>query len=147
MSEVESTRQKRLKQKLPSLSLNEREALLKMWHPDYKEGMKRPLLLGPNKGDSVPHEVADLLEAYPLIDPKELDLSKIDYDIELLVIGGGGAGAAAALWANYSGVKSEDTLIVTKLRFGDSNTMMAQGGIQAADRQEDTPVFHYLDVL
>jgi succinate dehydrogenase/fumarate reductase flavoprotein subunit len=147
MHEVESTRQKRLKQKLPSLSLNEREALLKTWHPDYKEGMKRPLLIGPNKGNSVPHEVANLIEAYPLVDPKELDLSKIDYDVDLLVIGGGGAGTAAALWANYSGVKSEDILITTKLRFGDSNTMMAQGGIQAADRPEDSPVFHYLDVL
>jgi len=36
---------------------------------------------------------------------------------------------------------------VTKLRFGDANTMMAQGGIQAADRPEDSPVIHYLDVI
>jgi aspartate oxidase len=37
--------------------------------------------------------------------------------------------------------------IVTKLRFGDANTMMAQGGIQAADRAEDSPAIHYLDVI
>jgi len=147
MHEVESTRQRRLKQRQPSLSLNEREELLRTWHPDYKEGTKRKLQLGPNKGDALPHEVADLLEAYPLIDPKEVDLSKIDYDVEVLIIGGGGAGVAAALWANYSGLKSEDILISTKLRFGDSNTMMAQGGIQAADRPEDSPVSHYLDVM
>jgi succinate dehydrogenase / fumarate reductase flavoprotein subunit len=36
---------------------------------------------------------------------------------------------------------------VTKLRFGDANTMMAQGGIQAADRPEDSPAIHYLDVI
>jgi succinate dehydrogenase/fumarate reductase flavoprotein subunit len=147
MNEVENTREKRLKQRYSSLSLEEREQLLKAWHPDYKEGTKRPLVLGSNKGDAVPHEVADLIEAYPLVDPKEMDLSKIDNDAEVLIIGGGGAGAAAALWANHSGVKSEDILITTKLRFGDSNTMMAQGGIQAADRPEDTPVIHYLDIV
>ena len=147
MYEVKNTREKRLKQRLPSLSLAEREQLLKTWHPDYKDGTKRSLRLGPNKGDAIPHEVADLIEAYPLVDPKELDLGKIDYDVDVLIIGGGGAGAAAALWANYCGVKPGDLLISTKLRFGDSNTMMAQGGIQAADRPEDSPVIHYLDVV
>ncbi len=38
-------------------------------------------------------------------------------------------------------------LLVTKLRFGDANTMMAQGGIQAADQPNDSPALHYLDVL
>jgi len=60
------------------------------------------------------------------------------------VVGGGGAGASAALLAEESGAK---TTIVTKLRFGDANTMMAQGGIQAADRPEDSPTIHYLDVI
>jgi len=147
MYEIKNSRERRLKQRYTSLSLEEREQLLKTWHPDYKEGTKRSLKLGSNKGDAVPHEVADLIEAYPLVDPKELDLGKIGYAVEVLIIGAGGAGAAAALWANYSGVKSEDILISTKLRFGDSNTMMAQGGIQAADRPEDSPVIHYLDVM
>jgi len=38
-------------------------------------------------------------------------------------------------------------MLVTKLRFGDANTMMAQGGIQAADRPNDSPTIHYLDVI
>jgi succinate dehydrogenase / fumarate reductase flavoprotein subunit len=38
-------------------------------------------------------------------------------------------------------------LLATKLRFGDSNTMMAQGGIQAADKPNDSPPRHYLDVI
>ncbi len=33
----------------------------------------------------------------------------------------------------------------TKLRIGDANTMMAEGGIQAADKENDSPVQHYLD--
>ena len=36
-------------------------------------------------------------------------------------------------------------MIVTKLRIGDANTMMAEGGIQAADKENDSPVQHYLD--
>ena len=38
-----------------------------------------------------------------------------------------------------------NVMIVTKLRIGDANTMMAEGGIQAADKENDSPVQHYLD--
>ena len=34
---------------------------------------------------------------------------------------------------------------VTKLRMGDANTMMAEGGIQAADKPNDSPAQHFLD--
>lgn len=36
-------------------------------------------------------------------------------------------------------------MIVTKLRIGDANTMMAEGGIQAADKPNDSPAIHFLD--
>ncbi len=38
-------------------------------------------------------------------------------------------------------------MIVTKLRIGDANTMMAEGGIQAADKENDSPAQHYLDAF
>ena len=38
-------------------------------------------------------------------------------------------------------------MIVTKLRMGDANTMMAEGGIQAADKENDSPAIHYLDAF
>ena len=38
-------------------------------------------------------------------------------------------------------------MIVTKLRIGDANTMMAEGGIQAADKANDSPAQHYLDAF
>jgi len=39
-------------------------------------------------------------------------------------------------------------MIATKLRHGDANTMMAEGGIQAATKEtKDSPYYHYLDVL
>ena len=72
------------------------------------------------------------------------DSSKIDYDVDVLVIGGGGAGASAAIEAHEAGA---DVMIVTKLRIGDANTMMAEGGIQAADKENDSPVQHYLCLL
>ena len=71
-----------------------------------------------------------------------IDLSKVDYDTDVLVIGGGGAGCSAAIEADNAGAK---VMIVTKLRAGDANTMMAEGGIQAADKENDSPVQHFLD--
>ncbi|MET1160449.1 MAG: FAD-binding protein [Thermoprotei archaeon] len=144
---VEETRQDRLRQSYRRLSLEEREKLIRQWHPDYKPGTKRPLRIGVNKGTIVYNEVADILEAWPLIDPKDIDLNNIDYDVDVLIIGGGGAAAAAALWSMYSGVKPDSILVATKLRFGDANTVKAQGGIQAADRPVDSPVRHYLDTI
>jgi len=144
---VEKTRDRRLKETFPLMDLEEREEILKKFHPDYKEEAKRPMKVGPNKGDLMPHEVADLLEAHALIKPGDVDLSKADFDIDILIIGGGGAGMTAALWANYSGIDAENIIIVQKLRLGDSNSIMSQGGIQAADKSNDSPALHYLDVM
>jgi succinate dehydrogenase / fumarate reductase flavoprotein subunit len=125
----------------------EREAILGEFHPDYKPEKKRALTVGPSSGQIVPLEVADLLEAYPLVEPGALDISRIDYDVQVLVIGGGGAGTVAAIHAYQEGIPADQILIVTKLRHGDCNSIMAQGGIQAADRPEDSPAIHYLDVM
>ncbi len=146
---VESTRDKRLHEikEYPRMNAEEREKILSKFHPDYREGVKRSVRIGPNKGDLIPHEVADLLEAHPLIDPREIDLSKVDFDVDLLIIGGGGAGMTAALWANKYGIEAENMLIVQKLRLGDSNSKMSQGGVQAADKPNDSPAIHYLDIL
>lgn len=128
----------------PKMSSAEREEILKKYHPDFIEGAKRKLKIGKNKDSIVPNEVADLLEARPLLDPKSIDLENIYYDTDVLIIGGGGAGSAAALAVQEQGVK---VLMVTKLRHGDANTMMAEGGIQAADKSDDSPGIHYLDTM
>ena len=64
---VEKTRPERLALKksggeFPMMSLQERERMLS-YHPDYKEGGRRSLLVGPSKGYNVAHEFADILEA------------------------------------------------------------------------------------
>jgi len=141
---LEKTRGRRAKEKLSLLDPEEKERILQEFHPDYKEGTLRELRIGPNKGERTPHEVADLFEAYSKLDPDNFDLATIDHDVDVLIIGGGGAGASAALTALENGA---DVLLSTKLRLGDSNTMMAQGGIQAADKENDSPATHYLDVI
>jgi len=144
---VEETRPHRVGKLPPQMTMAEREEVLNLCHPDYAPGGKRPISVGPNKGDLAPHEVVDLLEAYPLIEPEEIDLSRIDHDVDILILGGGLAGTSAALLANDHGVPAEGILLATKLRHGDSNSIMAQGGTQAADRPEDSPVIHWLDVM
>ncbi len=143
---VEQTRPARLYATFPAMSLDERKVLLTHFHPDFKEDQKRPLAFGPSQGMFINHELADLLEARPLI-PSHLDVSRVDYEVDVLIIGGGGAGTVAALWAVEAGIDPQRILIATKLRHGDSNSTMAQGGIQAADRPTDSPVMHYLDAM
>lgn len=144
IKKLEETRAERMKQKLPKLTLEEKSKLLHKFHPDYKPKTTRKIKVGPNKGDKTPHEFADLLEAYSVIDPEKFDLSKVDREVDVLIIGGGGAGAAAALITQEQGAS---VLLATKLRLGDSNTTMAQGGIQAADKPEDSPGIHYIDTV
>ena len=141
---VEATRRRRLKETHPRTLPKEQEEILKRFHPDYVEGGMRELLVGPNRGDRTPNELADLLEGRSHIDVAAFDLGQVDYECDVLVIGGGGAGASAALLAQENGAQ---VILTTKLRFGDANTMMAQGGIQAADKPNDSPAIHYLDAM
>ncbi len=148
---VERTRPKRLeiakkmgKSVFPPMSESEREEVLNKYHPDYTEEARRIINIGPNKGEKITTKVADMLESHSRIDPDMIDLSEFDIETDVLVIGAGSAGLAAALEASNAG---SDVLVVTKLRLGDSNSMMAQGGIQAADQPDDNPAIHYLDVI
>lgn len=147
---VEATRPARIERKrrgeeFPLLSLKEREERLRKYHPDFVEGARREIRVGVNKGYAISPEIVNLLEARSRVNPELIDLAKIAYETDVLIIGGGGAGTAAALTAREKGVK---VLIATKLRHGDANTMMAEGGIQAATKgTKDSPYFHYLDVM
>ena len=141
---VEATREARLGHNFPRMTPEEKQEVLRNHHPDYIENQFRQARLGPNKGDRFPHELCDVLEAYPKYDFRSFCADQVDLKVDVLIIGGGGAGASAALFAHEQGAK---VLLATKLRFGDANTVMAQGGIQAADKPEDSPAIHYLDVL
>jgi succinate dehydrogenase / fumarate reductase flavoprotein subunit len=144
LTRVEASRARRAQQVHPRLSADERQAILRAFHPDYIASAFRELQVGPNQGDRTPRELAQILEAPPLVGATVLEGLTPAREVDVLIIGGGGAGASAALLAQESGAS---VLIATKLRFGDANTMMAQGGIQAADKQNDSPALHYLDVV
>ncbi len=144
MKKVEATRAERTKNLFRRMTADEKDAVLKEYHPDYIESAYETLKVGPNKGDKVLHELADLLQGKSRIDGLKINLDKPDYDVDVLVIGGGGAGSSAAITAHANGA---NVMIVTKLRIGDANTMMAEGGIQAADKPNDSPAIHYLDAF
>jgi succinate dehydrogenase / fumarate reductase flavoprotein subunit len=144
INRLEETRTHRMKEKFPLINSKEKDELLHKFHPDYNPGTLRKLQVGPSRGEETLHEIADVLEAYSRLDPAEFDFSEIDHEVDVLIIGGGGAGASAALTAREKGMQ---VLLATKLRLGDSNTVMAQGGIQAADKPNDSPPRHYLDVI
>lgn len=149
IKKVEATRPERLakarkEDHYPPLTMAERDVVLSKFHPDYQEDGKRTVSVGPNKGDTFQEGVAALLESRSVVRPDKVDLTKVDHETDVLVIGGGGAGTSAALMAAEAGCK---VIISTKLRHGDSNTIMAEGGIQAATHECDSPHYHYLDTI
>ncbi len=144
IKKLEATREERMATEPRRMTAEEKSELLKAYHPDYREDGFAEIKVGPNKGEKVPLELGQLLHSNSRILGENIDLNKVDYDCDVLVIGGGGAGCAAAIEAHEAGA---NVMIVTKLRIGDANTMMAEGGIQAADKPNDSPVQHYLDAF
>lgn len=64
--------------------------------------------------------------------------------IDVLVVGSGAAGLAAAVAAASSGAR---VAVATKTTLQANNSSKAQGGIQAAFAEDDTPELHAEDVL
>ena len=144
LAAVEAAREKNIALEPARMTAKQKEDLLAAYHPDYKQDEFATLQIGPNKGDKVPVELAALLQSHSRITKDSVDLSKPDYDVDVLIIGGGGAGSSAAIEAHEAGA---NVMIVTKLRIGDANTMMAEGGIQAADKPNDSPAIHFVDAF
>ena len=144
MKKVEAARAENIALEPRRMTADEKRALLDQYHPDYCKAGFSPIRIGANVGEKAPVELNKMLEGRSRVLDRKIDLSIIDYDVDVLVIGGGGAGASAAIEAHEAGA---NVMIVTKLRIGDANTMMAEGGIQAADKPGDSPAQHYLDVM
>jgi succinate dehydrogenase / fumarate reductase flavoprotein subunit/L-aspartate oxidase len=67
-----------------------------------------------------------------------------DADIDVLVIGSGAAGLAAAVSAERAGAR---VAVATKTTLQANNSSKAQGGIQAAVGDDDSPELHAEDVM
>ncbi len=141
---VEAAREANIAYEPARMTAQQKDDLLATYHPDYKKSEFATLRVGPNKGGEVPVELAAILEGNSRIQADDVNLDDVTYDVDVLVIGGGGAGASAAIEAHEAGA---NVMIVTKLRIGDANTMMAEGGIQAADKPNDSPAIHYVDAF
>jgi succinate dehydrogenase / fumarate reductase flavoprotein subunit/L-aspartate oxidase len=128
---------------LPTLDRDDTEELLRQFHPDYSEDWFETLKVGVNRGDRCHRQVAEILQADPMIDDADLAGAEV-VETDILAIGGGGAACAAALIAAERGAR---VVLATKLRLGDSNTVMAEGGIQASIEKDDTPQMHFEDTL
>ena len=144
LRKIEASRNDRLGRGFPKLNLADKASLLETYHPDFRMAEKREIRVGPNRGSVAPNELVDLLESPSRLAPEAVDLTKVDFRTDVLVIGSGGGGVTAALTAKEYGA---EVLLATKLRLGDSNTIMAEGGIAAATLPEDSPVIHYVDTL
>lgn len=127
----------------PLSALGDSDALLAAYHPDFFKEASARLSLGANAGESCQRELMNLLQAEAIIDETDLAGTPVT-DTDVLVIGGGGAACAAALTAAERGAR---VIMATKLRLGDSNTVMAEGGIQAAIEPEDTAERHVQDTF
>lgn len=144
LARLEATRSRRAREHFPRLSPEDKTRLLESYHPDYRDGAFATIAVGKNKGEKAPKELARLLHGRSLVDPDRFDLTAVDHDVDVLVIGAGGGGATAAIFAQEAGAR---VLLTTKLRHGDSNTTMAEGGIAAAVHPNDTPMLHYIDTV
>ncbi len=119
------------------------EELLKAYHPDHGPNARVALAVGVNRGEPCQPDLARYLQANALIDDVDIAGAQL-VSTDVLIIGGGGGGCAAALTAATRGAQ---VILATKLRLGDSNTVMAEGGIQAAIGEDDSPQLHFEDTL
>lgn len=119
------------------------DELLKAYHPDHGPNARVALTVGVNRGEPCQPDLARYLQANALIDDVDIAGAQL-VSTDVLIIGGGGGGCAAALTAARQGAQ---VILATKLRLGDSNTVMAEGGIQAAIGEDDSPQLHFEDTL
>ena len=91
VKKVEATREARMATEPRRMTADEKDALLKEYHPDYREDGFAEIKIGPNKGQKAPLELSNLLHSNSRLLNEKVDLNKIDYDVDVLVIGGGGS--------------------------------------------------------
>lgn len=143
LAKLEASRDFRRTQSLERITPQVKDTLLHAYHPDYQDRAMAEIKVGANAGESAPVELVNLLHGDSRINPDDIDLTQPDFVTDVLVVGSGGAGLTAALFAHDAGAK---VMIATKLRNGDSNTIMATG-IAAPTGEKDSPSAHYLDTM
>ena len=93
IKKVEASRHQRIGADLRRMSAQEKDELLKNFHPDYRQDGFVYLAVGPYKGDKVPTELGNLLHGKSSILGQDINLDDIYYDTDVLIISGGVTGA------------------------------------------------------
>ena len=78
IKKVEATRKERMATEPRRMTAEEKEALLKAYHPDYREDGFAEIKVGPNKGEKAPKELTELLHSNSRLLKEKVDLSKVD---------------------------------------------------------------------
>lgn len=76
LNAVEAAREANIALEPARMTAEEKEKLLKQYHPDYKTSEFAVLKVGANSGEEVPHELCEMLQAHSRINPCEIDLEK-----------------------------------------------------------------------
>lgn len=84
LKKVEANRAANTELQPRRMTADEKDELLRTYHPDYRVDQFSELVIGPNKGERVPHELAALLQAESRIRGVKLDLENPDYDTDVL---------------------------------------------------------------
>ena len=80
---VEAAREQNIAYEPARMTAKQKEDLLAAYHPDYKQDQFSVLQIGPNKGDKVPTELAEILQAHSRITADSVDLTKPDYETDV----------------------------------------------------------------
>ena len=75
---VEAARDKNTISEPVRMTAEQKQQVLSSFHPDYKTEEFSELLIGPNKGDKVPKELAEILQAHSRITADSVDLEHPD---------------------------------------------------------------------
>ena len=88
IKKVEATRAERMATEPRRLTADEKDALLKKFHPDYNPDAFAEIKVGANKGQKAPLQLAEMLHSTSRLIKDKVDITKVDYDVDVLVIGG-----------------------------------------------------------
>ncbi len=87
LERVAATRPRRMHEEFRRMTQDERQDVLKKFHPDYITGAFREVKVGPNKGSKTLRELADVLEGRSRISA-DWDLTQPEFETDVLVVGG-----------------------------------------------------------
>ena len=145
IKKVEANREANAALEPRRMTAEEKDALLRAYHPDYKEGEEFVhLAVGPNKGDKVPKELGALLQGKSRISPEEIErvvefvkqsgeahysdevMAKIEESMQEKEKGGKGAAAAAPEAGEDEGDELLPAAVEVVLETGQASVSMLQ---------------------